>query len=164
MVRIEFKGLVDNPQRPVPPVNGNGWILRTTRKYVFRPYSLTKCNTGIEIKVPKGYELLIKGVVEGLEISTAHTSIDGDDTGEVFIYLKNSNAFSKIMGAGDAMAKVVLIEVPKMEWVQVDKIGEKDMQTTIPETLETVDKSEKPLQGSDKPGEKIKEKTDVISD
>jgi len=130
MEEIQYKKLVTNAYMPAKTTPGDaGYNIRAIERTVIRPYSMGKIRTGIAINVPDGFELQIRGktnvaVEKGLAIAQGIGTIDKDYKDEVIVLLRNIEAFSKIVEAGEIIAQFILSEVPEAVWTEIDMIKE----------------------------------------
>jgi len=86
-------------------------------------------STGLFIELPKGYEAQIRprsglAIKYGLTCLNSPGTIDADYRGEIKVILINLSQEIQVIQPGDRIAQLVIQEVTKVKWKQVDKIEE----------------------------------------
>lgn len=89
--------------------------------------------TGLSFEIPEGWVMLIfsrsgHGFKSGVRLSNCVGVIDSDYRGEVMVKLtRDPNAADYInVKAGDRIAQAMLVQVPRVELIEADDLGETD--------------------------------------
>ena len=85
--------------------------------------------TGIFIELPEGYEAQIRprsglAVKHGITCLNTPGTIDADYRGEIKVILINLSQEKQVIQPGDRIAQMVLQQVDRVEWVEVQSINE----------------------------------------
>lgn len=83
--------------------------------------------TGLFVQLPEGYELQVRpksgmAVNYGIIVLNTPGTIDSNYRGEIGVILYNTSDRSYAIVPGDKIAQIVLQEVPKVEWEEVDEL------------------------------------------
>jgi dUTP pyrophosphatase len=95
---------------------------------VLKPFEKQLISTGLQVEVPKGYELQIRprsgiALKTSLLIANSPGTIDSGYRGEVKIIVWNLGHEEVRILAGDRLAQVVVSKLPEVEHVEVE-VGE----------------------------------------
>lgn len=85
-------------------------------------------DTGVHIEIPKGYVGFLKSK-SGLNVKHHLTSegvIDSGYTGSIVVKLYNHGKSLYRVSKGDKITQLVILPIPEVELVQVDKLGDSD--------------------------------------
>ena len=100
---------------------------------------VTKVTTGVCLDIPEGYEVQVRsrsGLAKlGIVVANSPGTVDSSYTGEVCVLLTNLNGFvldtdrnlerhKYAVKKGDRIAQLVLMQVPRVELLVVDKLKE----------------------------------------
>jgi dUTP pyrophosphatase len=118
-INLEVKKTHPNAKMPHVVEGAAGFDLSCVEDVVLLPYRSTKVNTGIAIRIPKNYELQVRGR-SGLafkqNILLAHFgTIDHGYLDTIYVLLTNQTDNTQTLEAGCRICQLVLAEViPKM--------------------------------------------------
>lgn len=101
-----------------------GFDLRTPSAVVIPARDSATINTGVHIEIPKGYVGMLKSK-SGLNVKYGILSegvIDAGYTGSIVAKLYNNSDTMKIFNVGDKITQLVILPIPEVELVKVDKI------------------------------------------
>ena len=93
--------------------------------------SRTLIPTGLYLEIPPGYEVQVRprsglAYKRGLTVLNAPGTIDADYRGELGILLVNTSREEQTIEPGERIAQLVISPVYRVEWLEVDKLGETD--------------------------------------
>lgn len=103
-----------------------GFDLRTPEDVIIFPNSSVTIDTGVHIEIPFGYVGFLKSK-SGLYVKNGIVSegvIDCGYTGSIVAKLYNNSDNAKTFKAGDKITQLVLLPIPDVELLQVEKLGE----------------------------------------
>lgn len=85
--------------------------------------------TGLFIELPEGYEAQVRprsGLAAkfGVTVANAPGTIDADYRGEVKVILVNLSKEKFVVNPGERIAQMVIAKYEKIEWQEVDQLGE----------------------------------------
>ena len=85
--------------------------------------------TGLRMEIPVGYELQVRprsglALKSGVTLANSPGTIDSDYRGEVGIIVLNVGQDTFQINHGDRVAQLVFAPVSRLQWVEVDAIGE----------------------------------------
>ena len=85
--------------------------------------------TGLFIELPEGYEAQVRprsGLAAkfGVTVANAPGTIDADYRGEVEVILVNLSKEKFVVNPGERIAQMVIAKYEKIEWQEVDQLGE----------------------------------------
>lgn len=103
-----------------------GFDLRTPSKVIIPPKSSGIISTGVHVGIPRGYVGFIKAK-SGLNIKDGILSegvIDAEYSGGIVVKIYNHSDKEKIFEKGDKITQLVIIPIPEIELMQVDKLEE----------------------------------------
>ena len=85
--------------------------------------------TGLFIELPQGYEAQVRprsGLAAkfGITVANAPGTIDADYRGEVKVILVNLSKEKFVVNPGERIAQMVIAKYEKIQWHQVDQLGE----------------------------------------
>ncbi len=109
----------------------SGMDLRADLKeaMVLEPMQRAMIPTGLYVELPADTELQIRprsGMAwkQGITCINSPGTIDADYRGEIKILLINLSQENQIINDGDRVAQMVLAQVAKLEWQEVDLLSE----------------------------------------
>ena len=117
-----------------PPVQGSalaaGWDLRTVENCEIKKGTTTKVPTGLAVSIPPGYEGQIRARsslgAKGIILPNGIGTIDADYRGQIHVLMTwIGEGDSTIIDAGERIAQMVISEVPKVSFLEVesDELG-----------------------------------------
>ena len=131
MKQIEVEIQKVNPNAHIPRYMTEGSVgldvcACIDTQIVLKPNEVKSISTGLVVGIPDGYEIQVRSR-SGLSLKniTVHNSpgtIDTDFIGEIKVILKNSSIDDFIVNNGDRIAQLVLNEVPKISFKEVNKL------------------------------------------
>ncbi len=135
MQTIRFKKLVEHAQVPTQAHHDDaGFDIRASHDVIIRPHETVKIGTGLAVEVPSGYELQFRSksgmaYKEGLVIAQGVGTVDSGYRGELFVLLYNRSPFPRRINSGEQIAQVMLRELVRTEWEEVEKLSDSDRGT-----------------------------------
>jgi len=133
MAKIKVR-IVNQSANPLPEYATAGASGMDIRANIDTPMYLNSLerrliSTGLFIELPKGYEAQIRprsglAIKYGLTCLNSPGTIDADYRGEIKVILINLSQEIQVIQPGDRIAQLVIQEVTKVKWKQVDKIEE----------------------------------------
>ena len=105
-----------------------GFDLRTPSKVIIPPKSSDIISTGVHVGIPRGYVGFLKSK-SGLNIKDGILSegvIDAGYSGGIVAKIYNHSDKEKVFEKGDKITQLVIIPIPEIELMQVDKLEETD--------------------------------------
>jgi dUTP pyrophosphatase len=125
--------IVNNSSNPLPAYateGASGLDLRAslTEPLTLKPLERQLIPTGLFIELPEGYEAQVRprsglAVKQGLTCLNTPGTIDADYRGEIKILLINLSAENAIIQTGDRIAQLVIQQVERINWMEVDEIA-----------------------------------------
>lgn len=93
--------------------------------------SRTLIPTGLYLEIPPGYEVQVRprsglAYKRGLTVLNAPGTIDADYRGELGVLLINTSSDEQTIEPGERIAQLVISPVYRVEWIEVDELGETD--------------------------------------
>tara|TARA_B100000902_G_C26609575_1_gene574416 strand:- start:75 stop:530 length:456 start_codon:yes stop_codon:yes gene_type:complete len=93
--------------------------------------SRTLIPTGLYLEIPPGYEVQVRprsglAYKRGLTVLNAPGTIDADYRGELGVLLINTSSDEQTIEPGERIAQLVISPVYRVEWLEVDELGETD--------------------------------------
>jgi dUTP pyrophosphatase len=104
----------------------SGMDIRANAAMTLQPKETKLIPTGIYVGIPDGYEIQVRprsglSLKTKLRVANAPGTLDSCFRGEVCIILENTHSsVESHITKGERIAQIVLQEVPKIEWVQVN--------------------------------------------
>ena len=100
-------------------------------KLFLPPCSRALIPSGLHVNIPEGYEIQVRcrsglALKHGIQVVNGIGTIDESYTGDIGVILYNSGSEDFIVNDGDRIAQLVLQQVPKIEWIQVENLDETD--------------------------------------
>lgn len=85
--------------------------------------------TGLAFEVPNGYAMLVysrsgHGFKAGVRLSNAVGVLDSDYRGPLMVRLHNDSRKSYTVAAGERIAQIMVLPVPVLELVQVERLSD----------------------------------------
>ena len=112
-------------------VGDSGMDLRSDENdiVIILPGERTLIKTGLFVQLPDGYEFQIRpksgmALKYGITVLNTPGSIDANYRGEIGVILHNASDRDYAISPGDKVAQMVLQQVPKVEWEEVEKLSE----------------------------------------
>lgn len=101
---------------------------------VLPPLSRTLIPTGLYIELEKGTEAQIRprsglAVKHGITVLNSPGTIDADFRSGIMVLLVNLSSEPFVVADGDRIAQLVVARHERVEWVEVDKLGETERGT-----------------------------------
>ncbi len=129
-VIVKVKRLVAHAQlveELVPATDGSVGIDLVAADHCYEEeYNFHEYGTGLAIQIPKGYEAQIRPrssiSKKSLVLINSPGTIDSDYTGELIVRFKVVDARNEIYNVGDRIAQLVIVPVPKVEFVEVQEL------------------------------------------
>lgn len=131
MKRVKIKRLNANATIPSYITEGSAGLDLTAVTITVND-NCYEYSTGIAVEIPKGFVGLIfpkSGIYKkNLVLTNCVGVIDSDYRGEIKFKFKNytDNKFDNIYNIGDKIGQLIIIEYPKIEFVEVDDLDETD--------------------------------------
>jgi dUTP pyrophosphatase len=130
-VQIKIINRSSNPLPEYATAGSSGMDLRAalTEDVELHPLQRELIPTGIFIELPEGYEAQIRprsglAVKQGITCLNTPGTIDADYRGEVKVILINLSQEKQVIHPGDRIAQMVLQQVEKVKWEEVETINE----------------------------------------
>ena len=130
-VQIKIINRSSNPLPEYATTGASGMDLRASlsEDVELHPLQRELIPTGIFIELPEGYEAQIRprsglAVKQGITCLNTPGTIDADYRGEVKVILINLSSEKQVIHPGDRIAQMVLQQVEKVKWVEVETINE----------------------------------------
>ncbi len=87
--------------------------------------------TGFAIELPEGYEAQVRprsglALRHGITLPNSPGTIDSDYRGEVKVILMNLGSEDFPLERGDRIAQLVVSRLSRLEWQEVDALGESE--------------------------------------
>tara|TARA_B000000609_G_scaffold95440_1_gene72733 strand:- start:1363 stop:1812 length:450 start_codon:yes stop_codon:yes gene_type:complete len=116
------------------PIQGSalaaGWDLRTVETCEIKKGISTKVPTGLAVSIPQGYEGQIRARsslgAKGIILPNGIGTIDADYRGQIHVLMTwIGEGHSTIIEAGERIAQMVISEVPRVNFLEVepDELG-----------------------------------------
>jgi len=111
------------------PIQGSalaaGWDLRTVETCEIKKGITTKVPTGLAVSIPQGYEGQIRARsslgAKGIILPNGIGTIDADYRGQIHVLMTwIGEGDSTIIEAGERIAQMVISEVPRVNFLEVD--------------------------------------------
>ena len=111
------------------PIQGSalaaGWDLRTVETCEIKKGISTKVPTGLAVSIPQGYEGQIRARsslgAKGIILPNGIGTIDADYRGQIHVLMTwIGEGDSTIIEAGERIAQMVISEVPRVNFLEVD--------------------------------------------
>lgn len=100
-------------------------------KLLLPPCSRALIPSGLHVAIPEGYEIQVRprsglALKQGVQLTNSPGTIDASYRGDVGVIITNSGSEDFIVNDGDRIAQLILQQVPKIEWIQVETLDETD--------------------------------------
>jgi dUTP pyrophosphatase len=125
---------INRSKHPLPDYATKGASGMDLRADLVEPLMLSPLQrvlvpTGIFLELPEGYEAQVRprsglAIKQGLTCLNSPGTIDADYRGEIKVILINLSHEAQWIQDGDRIAQLVFQKVEKIEWVEVDSIGQ----------------------------------------
>ncbi len=128
-MQVEVQLRTVNAQVPTKAhASDAGWDLYSIENVTIPPNETCKIRTGISISVPDGYysQLHDRSSMGSKSIKTMGGVIDSTFTGEILVMLHNLSKFPFTVEEGNKVCQLVILPVPKVKMVVVDKLRESE--------------------------------------
>jgi dUTP pyrophosphatase len=126
--------VVNHSEHPLPAYatpGSSGMDLRAALadRIVLAPMERILVPTGLRMEVPEGFEAQVRprsglAIKKGLTCLNTPGTIDADYRGEVQVILVNLSQEDQVIEPGERIAQLVVQRVEKINWVEVDSLGE----------------------------------------
>lgn len=130
---IEVK-IVNTSPNPLPEYateGSSGMDVRANldKSQNLAPFERALIPTGLFIELPEGYEAQIRprsglAIKQGITCLNSPGTIDADYRGEIKIILINLSQVEQVINPGDRIAQMVIQQVQKIKWEQVEFVTE----------------------------------------
>lgn len=130
-MQVKVKKLSAHAILPTYATDGSGAMdLYATRKWYEKPDVVTY-ETGLSFEIPAGYSMLIlsrsgHGFKSDLRLSNCVGLIDSDYRGGVIVNIRADGEVSADLDLTKAIAQFIIVETPRIELIEVDKLSETD--------------------------------------
>lgn len=152
VIQIPIELCRKNAKLPTYATNGSAAMdLYSTEEYIIKPGETVTIPVGIKVDIPRGYALLIQprsgmSLKSKIRIPNSPGLIDSDYHDEIKVIVENIDApikeaniitttdgtienanlygSSYTIGKGERFAQMRLVEVPAINWLEVNSIGE----------------------------------------
>lgn len=96
---------------------------------VINPSGRALILSGLHVSIPEGYEIQVRcrsglALKQGIMVTNGIGTIDESYRGDIGVILTNTGTEQFIVHQGDRIAQLVLMQVPKIEWVPVETLDE----------------------------------------
>ena len=135
MAKIKVR-IINQSSNPLPEYATQGSAGMDIRAHLDVPIYLNPLErylfpTGLFIELPKGYEGQVRprsglAIKYGLTCLNSPGTIDTDYRGEIKVIIINLSQEIQVIQPGDRIAQLVVHEVQKVKWKQVELIEETD--------------------------------------
>ncbi len=130
MPKIEIKRI--DPKLPLPKFeteNSAGMDLYASEEVTLAKGEIRLIPTGISVAIPEGYEAQLRprsglALKYGITLLNSPGTIDADYRGEVGVIVANFGQTEFQVKAGMRIAQMVISKYEKVDWVEVEKLGE----------------------------------------
>lgn len=105
-----------------------GFDIRTPVEFAVYHNSYATVDTGVHIEIPEGYVGFLKSK-SGLNVNrnlVTEGVIDSGYTGSIKVKIYNHGSKNELFMAGEKITQLVILPIPDVELVQVDKFAETD--------------------------------------
>jgi dUTP pyrophosphatase len=126
--------VVNHSVHPLPTYatpGSSGMDLRAAIKdqILLAPMQRILVPTGLRMEIPEGFEAQVRprsglAIKKGLTCLNTPGTIDADYRGEVQVILVNLSQENQVIEPGERIAQLVVQRVEKINWVEVDALGE----------------------------------------
>lgn len=128
-VRIVNKSAFDTPQYATPFSAGMDLRANITEPVTLGSLSRAMIPTGLYIELPEGFEAQIRprsglAAKHGISVTNSPGTIDADYRGEINVLLVNLSPDPFTINPGERIAQMVVARHEKVEWEEVDILGE----------------------------------------
>lgn len=87
------------------------------------------CHTGVHVAIPSGHVGMVfvrssTGIKKHLVLSNGTGIIDAGYTGEIMLSLRNVGRRMRVIEAGEYIAQLVVVPIPRFELVQVSSLAD----------------------------------------
>ena len=96
---------------------------------LLRPFQRALIPTGLYISLPEGYEAQVRprsglALKYGITVLNTPGTIDADYRGEIKVILVNLSKEKFVINPGERIAQMVIAKYEKIEWEEVEQLGE----------------------------------------
>lgn len=128
-VRIVNKSAFDTPQYATPFSAGMDLRANITEPVTLGSLCRAMVPTGLYIELPEGFEAQIRprsglAAKHGISVTNSPGTIDADYRGEINVLLVNLSPDPFTINPGERIAQMVVARHEKVEWEEVDILGE----------------------------------------
>ena len=117
------------PQYATPDSNGLDLLANITEPITLGKYQRVLVPCGIKIEMPSGYAAWVTprsglALKHGVTVTNSPGLIDNGFRGEIAVILENLNDLPFIIEPNMRVAQLVVVELPRIQWIEVDQLGE----------------------------------------
>lgn len=128
-VKIVNRSPFDTPSYATASSAGMDLKANLEKSVTLSPLERAMIPTGISIELPEGFEAQIRprsglAAKHGISIVNAPGTIDADYRGEIKVILVNLSSEPFEVNPGERIAQMVVSRYEKVEWLEVDELGE----------------------------------------
>ncbi|NMB36921.1 MAG: dUTP diphosphatase [Bacteroidales bacterium] len=128
-VRIVNKSAFDTPQYATPFSAGMDLRANITEPVTLGSLCRAMVPTGLYIELPEGFEAQVRprsglAAKHGISVTNSPGTIDADYRGEINVLLVNLSPDPFTINPGERIAQMVVARHEKVEWEEVDILGE----------------------------------------
>lgn len=133
-MQVKVKKLSAHAILPTYATDGSGAMdLYAVRKWNDKPDVVTY-ETGLSFEVPPGHSMLVlsrsgHGFKSDLRLSNCVGLIDSDYRGGVMVNIRADGEATADLDLSKAIAQFIIVETPRIELIEVEKLGETDRGT-----------------------------------
>ena len=132
-LKVKIKRLSSKIELPKYAYLGDAAMdLRSTVNMCIKPGARECIPTGICVEVPEGFAALVLprsglALKHGIGVVNSPGLIDSNYRGEIKAILQNNDAENEFrISVGDRIAQLMIIEVPRIEFVEVEELSATD--------------------------------------
>jgi dUTP pyrophosphatase len=133
---IKIKFVRENKDIKIPVYahpTDSGCDVCAKENWEIAPGKVSKVPTGLYFEIPEGYEIQVRSrsglSLKDITVHNAPGTIDSPWRGQCEIILKNDTSETFYIKSGDRIAQLVLQQVPKIVWEEVDSLSDSDRGT-----------------------------------
>jgi len=101
-----------------------GWDIRALRQTWLYTETVAQVLTGLRVNIPAGWygQLLTRSSMARKGLIVVGGVIDAGYTGEIIVMIANVGTVTRLANAGDKIAQLVLLPVPRATWERVETL------------------------------------------
>lgn len=129
-VKINFvlkEGFEEN--EPKQAYEGDaGFDLKSAEAKIVKPHTVELIKTGLFVEIPEGFEMQVRprsglALKNWITVENTPGTIDSHYRGEIGVILRNDGEYDFEVNIGDRIAQAVINELPKVQFVKVNKLS-----------------------------------------